>query len=308
MMSKKWALFGWLLVIAIVCTVALPKGGFKAIAATLVDLTRDVKNTLPHGNGGTDVTSPGTSGNVLESNGTNWTSAALGAGSVSGAVTNPKIRRWAYCGGPANLNINGNQCPGDPTSEASANGTDDAYALNTSIALPVALFGATGATAASGIVSTHNYWGTGQNLYFALDGGTRNVSTAVITRIRLGFGQWTSVAGVVSADTQASANLASFRFNPSIDTHFICESSDGTTESTADSGITPAVDTLYLFEIKFNDSVPNIVYSINGSVVCTKTTNLPAAHQALRHGFAVVQASSTIPNIFTGWIYGEADQ
>lgn len=41
-----------------------------------VSLTAGVSGTLPVANGGTGLTTPGTSGNVLQSNGTTWTSAA----------------------------------------------------------------------------------------------------------------------------------------------------------------------------------------------------------------------------------------
>jgi hypothetical protein len=41
--------------------------------------------TLPAGNGGTGLTSPGTSGNVLVSNGTTWISQAPAASGVSQA-------------------------------------------------------------------------------------------------------------------------------------------------------------------------------------------------------------------------------
>lgn len=40
------------------------------------DLTTAVTGTLPVANGGTGVTSPGTSGNLLTSNGTSWVSSA----------------------------------------------------------------------------------------------------------------------------------------------------------------------------------------------------------------------------------------
>jgi hypothetical protein len=52
-----------------------------------------ITGTLPVANGGTGLTSVGTSGNVLTSNGTTWTSAALPAGGVTslngqtGAIT-----------------------------------------------------------------------------------------------------------------------------------------------------------------------------------------------------------------------------
>jgi hypothetical protein len=45
-----------------------------------VDLTTDVTGTLPAANGGTGLTSPGTAGNLLTSNGTAWTSAAPPSG------------------------------------------------------------------------------------------------------------------------------------------------------------------------------------------------------------------------------------
>jgi hypothetical protein len=44
---------------------------------TNVDLAGDVKGTLPPANGGTGLTSPGTSGNALISDGTNWVSQAV---------------------------------------------------------------------------------------------------------------------------------------------------------------------------------------------------------------------------------------
>jgi len=45
-----------------------------------VDLTTDITGTLPTANGGTGLTSPGTAGNLLTSNGTTWTSATPPSG------------------------------------------------------------------------------------------------------------------------------------------------------------------------------------------------------------------------------------
>jgi len=59
---------------------------FGIAAGNLTNLTNQVSGTLAHGHGGTDVTSPGSSGNVLQSNGTNWTSAALATSSLSGSI------------------------------------------------------------------------------------------------------------------------------------------------------------------------------------------------------------------------------
>ena len=54
---------------------------------TLIDLTNDVANTLPHGNGGTDVTSPGSSGNGLRSNGSSWASSQFAFSDLSGSAS-----------------------------------------------------------------------------------------------------------------------------------------------------------------------------------------------------------------------------
>ena len=48
-----------------------------------VALTTDVSGTLPAGNGGTGLTSPGTSGNVLTSTGSGWTSSPVSIPSAS---------------------------------------------------------------------------------------------------------------------------------------------------------------------------------------------------------------------------------
>lgn len=50
------------------------------------DLGTGVRNTLPVANGGTGITAPGTSGNVLTSNGTAWVSLAATSGFSGGTV------------------------------------------------------------------------------------------------------------------------------------------------------------------------------------------------------------------------------
>ena len=55
--------------------------------ATLVNLTNQVTGTLPHGNGGTDVASPGSAGNGLRSGGTNWASSHLAFSDLSGSAS-----------------------------------------------------------------------------------------------------------------------------------------------------------------------------------------------------------------------------
>ena len=62
---------------AAVGNVLRAKGTGTAPAWEKVNLTLDVTSVLPTGNGGTGVANPGTSGNVLSSDGTNWQSVAV---------------------------------------------------------------------------------------------------------------------------------------------------------------------------------------------------------------------------------------
>jgi hypothetical protein len=68
-----------------------------------ISLTASVTGILPAANGGTGITSPGTAGNVLTSNGTTWTSAAPtgGGGSIEPAVGTLQYFSGEYSSGPA---------------------------------------------------------------------------------------------------------------------------------------------------------------------------------------------------------------
>ena len=70
-------------------TLPIANGGTGTTSTTFANLTTNVTGTLPAGNGGTGLSAPGTSGNVLTSNGTAWVSGAPTAGgtvtSVSGS-------------------------------------------------------------------------------------------------------------------------------------------------------------------------------------------------------------------------------
>jgi hypothetical protein len=69
----------------ITLTGTVTSSGNLTLGGTLsnVSLTTQVTGTLPAGNGGTGLTSPGTSGNVLTSNGSAWVSSAPVTGGLS---------------------------------------------------------------------------------------------------------------------------------------------------------------------------------------------------------------------------------
>ena len=61
-----------------------------------VDLTTDITGTLPVANGGTGLASPGTSGNILTSNGTAWTSTAPAGGGAWTLLATVNASNAAY--------------------------------------------------------------------------------------------------------------------------------------------------------------------------------------------------------------------
>lgn len=80
---------------------------------------------------------------------------------------------------------------------------------------------------------------------------------------------------MAAADNPAG-NYAAYRYSAATDTKYQCVTKDNTTQGVTDSGI--AADTsAHVFEIIFNDSAPNLVFKIDGSVVCTRTANLPGS-------------------------------
>jgi hypothetical protein len=81
-----------------------------------IDLTSEVVNTLPVGNGGTGLTAPGTNGNVLTSTGSAWASSApTGGSSTPTASTNAQ---W-----DTNANMSANAFLALTTSTATAGST-----------------------------------------------------------------------------------------------------------------------------------------------------------------------------------------
>jgi hypothetical protein len=60
---------------------------FVKIVSNPITLTTDVTGVLPAANGGTGLSSPGTAGNVLVSNGTGWTSSANASVSAGKSIS-----------------------------------------------------------------------------------------------------------------------------------------------------------------------------------------------------------------------------
>ena len=311
-MRKKICLLAAVVIATIMLATVYKIAGLspRVIAATLVNLKNQVTGILAHGNGGTDVASPGAVNNVLTSTGSAWTSSPPsggGSGSASTGTPNPKSRRWAYCVTSGNnLEANGTigNCIGDISNEANSNTFNGPFVGTPTLSFPYTDWG-TSTSAATAGQAGGPMWGTGNNIYFAEYGGVETLATI---RYRVGMGTWTSVGAVPVNDTQTTENIASFRYSTTVpDSHFICETADGAAEATTDSGVTPVANTAFLFEIKFNDAIPNVVFSINGTVVCTMTSHLPAASKGLREGAAIQAQANVVTRNFISWYYVEAD-
>jgi hypothetical protein len=105
------------------------------------------------------------------------------------------------------------------------------------------------------------------------------------------FDVGTTAATIIASDSPAVTNgYAAFRFSVAAgDTNYKCITFDGTTQTIVDSGIAANTNTHY-FLIVYNDSVPNIKFYIDGTLVATSTTHLPVTTSKV---YYVVGSTST---------------
>lgn len=135
-----------------------------------------------------------------------------------------------------------------------------------------------------GFLSADN-WLVGQNIDFQESG---QLTTTVAAN--------TCVVISVNADSDlekgctslgAEQNAAAFMFGGTIETaDWGCMTASASANQITTSSI--AADTnAHVFEIQFNDAVPNVVFKIDGTVACTVTTDLPPSGTVMQHGFYV---------------------
>lgn len=106
-------------------------------------------------------------------------------------------------------------------------------------------------------------------------------STPINLRMWLGF---SDQAGATLAGTGAPAgNLVAFRFDTSLgDTHWMCVTKDGTTQTVVDSGVAPAANTKTDFAIDCDSDAGSAKFYIAGVLVATITTHLPTSTTSMR--------------------------
>jgi hypothetical protein len=89
---------------------------------------------------------------------------------------------------------------------------------------------------------------------------------------------WTFRGGFIDSGSAESTDGAFFRYTHSVASgHFQAVTRNNNVETAVDTGITVAVGTSYRLHIAVNAAGTEAVFSINGSVVATITTNIPIA-------------------------------
>lgn len=147
-------------------------------------------------------------------------------------------------------------------------------------------------------------WRTGRNIRFA---APAKLMENAVERIWIGMTDQATVLAMGASDTVAG-NYACFRYSTAVpDTKWQCITMDNVTQTVVNSNIN--IDTnIHLFEVIFNDAVPNVVFRIDGVVVATITTHLPSAATLLRFVIGGQTLENVVKNIRYEWLYVEADR
>ena len=134
----------------------------------------------------------------------------------------------------------------------------------------------------------------------------RQFSSAVTRRDWFGFTDQTGATMGASADP--AGNRAAFGFDTGLtETTVKCSTKDNATETRNDSSI--AVDTsFHYFEIVEDPGV-NFKFYIDGTLVCTNTTNLPTSGTPLRvtNTTTCLTCTPTAVNLKNAWHYAQSD-
>jgi hypothetical protein len=110
-----------------------------------------------------------------------------------------------------------------------------------------------------------------------------------------------------NSDSPATS-LVAFRFSTvAPDTNWMACTKDGTTLNAVDTGVVVAVSTNYLLEITVNNTAGTAEFKINGSVVATLNTNLPAAATNLGYNAQITPTTTTAKNMKLSRVYCELD-
>jgi hypothetical protein len=241
-------------------------------------------------NGTPVTTAPATSGNILVADGTDFNSVpmsgdatidAAGVVTVSGSG-NPFLTRHGIMQALATnvatvSTIGATLVTDNPGGGGNTTDADGVFVDESS----------TSTTAAGWRFDSITQYRQGPKFWARIKTGS------AITAIRYWFGLFSTAPNTTDDPT---GDLAGFRFSTVAgDTTWRALTKDNVTLNNQDSGVTVVLSSVYLLEIDASDPT-EIVFSINGTVVATATTNLPTAATTLSF---VVRVSATTASLRT---------
>ena len=159
-----------------------------------------------------------------------------------------------------------------------------------------------GDTGAGGVNGQAKF-STNRAIQFAADG---QMGETTDTRFITGLFDNT-IGNDTNGDDPAGIDGVWWRYSTAAgDTNWMCASKDGTTLATANSGV--AVDTnRHLFEISINSAGTSATNTLDGTLRCTISTNMPVAGQILRWGMFVDDLVGGTDTMEWGWTWVKAD-
>lgn len=159
----------------------------------------------------------------------------------------------------------------------------------------------TASAGTSGVIYSPVNFRAGKNLYGKQIAALVQTTT---TRAWLGFTS-AAAATLASLDTSATSQIAAFRFSTGVpDTHWQCVTGNGSSNTVADSGITPDTGQ-HMFEITVGAS--NVVFAIDGSTVCTVSATMPTGTLRMLETINNV-ANAAVMSLDTATWYAEQDR
>ena len=178
------------------------------------------------------------------------------------------------------LNVDGTsnafQLSGEPTPGTTLGGGSANSKSPTSTYGPGIFITTTTGSQGIGFIGTKNYL-TGRNIWFYTLGWLNTLTTE-----RAWFGITDQTLATMSASDNPAGNYAAFRYSTlGSDSFWTCVTKDNTTQTVVATTVVPTSNATQNFAIIFNDSVPNVVFYINGVSVCTITTHLPTTATAV---------------------------
>jgi hypothetical protein len=156
-----------------------------------------------------------------------------------------------------------------------------AYGASSANTAPREYFNAANATAGGANGASTGWW-VGKNISM-----NTLIDLVRITDQRFWISVSDQALSTMSASDNPTGNYAGFRFSTIAgDTHWVCVTKNGTTQTIVDSLVTPIASKSTRLGIIFNDTAGNIQFLIEGNIVATITTTLPTPGTSLEYVFS----------------------